>query len=314
VRDRQEWFDGAHEAIVDVEVFASVEAMRINRKRRGHGGGRPVVGAHLLTGGLLRCSCGAAMRPRSNIKADGGRWDAYICSGRNSGETPCTRSAVAREPIDTAVWRYVEDVAIDYEATLADARHLRAIRLAEVETQIAAAEHEHVEATARYERVRRDYADGRLTADAWLELRDDLRAAADAAGSALDRLLAHHDLVAREIDLTAIEDEVMARVGEIRAALAGMARNVASLPAAREALRAVFDRFVLHDDRDPPDLFDGDLARPREGWIIEPVPRADAIFAPRAISYDTGDPTIRQEEVLRRTRIASGLQPTDSSR
>jgi Recombinase zinc beta ribbon domain len=84
-------------------------------KRGQHAGGRPVKGNHLLTGGLLRCWCGAAMRARTEPK-NYGIWEAYLCNGRHSGSTSCTMPALSREEIDRAVWHYFESVGLDYDA------------------------------------------------------------------------------------------------------------------------------------------------------------------------------------------------------
>jgi site-specific DNA recombinase len=313
VRYRDEWFPGLHKPLVSREIFTAAEALRKDRFRLGHGGGRPVLGAHLLTHGLLRCSCGAAMRPRTQRKSHG-LWQAYLCSGRHSGETTCTRPAVARAPIDAAVWHYVEDVAVNHEAMVEDARRLTELRLAEVEAQISEAARESATATAASERVQRDYTEGRIPAEAWIEVRADLLAARLAADAALARLHAHRDGIAAETATAAAEAAVVEQISRIRDALAGVVSSTSSVAAAREALRAVFDAFILHDNDAPPALFDGDLASPRDGWIIEPVPRADAILAPRTITEEGGERRITQEEVLRQARVASGPQPTDSRR
>jgi DNA invertase Pin-like site-specific DNA recombinase len=313
VRYHNEWFAGNHEPLVSSEIFAAVEALRTGRLRRGHGGGRPVLGQHLLTHGLLRCSCGASMRPRTERKTYG-LWQAYMCSGRHTGETTCTRRAVARAPVDAAVWQYVEDVAVDHEAMVEDARRLTEVRIAEVDAQIAQAARELATATAAYERVRDDYAEGRIPAEAWIEMRSDLQSAREAADAASKRLHAHREALACEIDIATAEAAVMERIAEIRRALEGVAGSASSLALAREALRSVFEAFILHDDHDPPPLFDGDLASPREGWVIEPVPRADAILAPRVIGEVGGERELTQEEVLRQIRMASGGQRTDSRR
>jgi site-specific DNA recombinase len=313
VRNRDEWFAAQHQPIVDRVTFENVQGLLAASKRRGHGGGRPVVGSHLLTHGLLRCSCGASMRPRTDRKGYG-QWEAYLCNGRHAGETTCTRSAVARAPVDAAIWRYIEDVAVDHDAMVEDARRLSELRLVEVDAQIAEATRELARATDAYDRVRGDYAEGRIPPEAWIEMRSDLQSARDAADAASNRLSAHREAIARDISTEAAEADVLERIAEIREALAGVAGGASSLAVAREALRSVFEAFILHDDHHPPPLFDGDLASPGQGWIIEPVPRADAVLAPRVIAEVGGERHITQKEVLRQARIANGRQHTDSQR
>ena len=49
----------------------------------------------------------------------------YRCMGRRSGATDCKQPDVPREPIDTAVLNYFEQVALDVEGTV-DADRRRA--------------------------------------------------------------------------------------------------------------------------------------------------------------------------------------------
>lgn len=165
VRYGADVFPGRHEAIVSDELWRQVETLRAAAFRGGErAGGRPPKGNHLLTGGLLRCSCGAAMRARTKPKSYG-TWEAYLCNGRHSGTTTCTMPALSREEIDRAVWYYFETVGLDYDAMVREDEERRSLRLAEIARQVEAAEAEVRRAEERLERVRRDYEDVPVAVD-----------------------------------------------------------------------------------------------------------------------------------------------------
>ena len=50
--------------LLDADLFDAVQAKLANAER-GHGSSRKPSGVHLLTKGLLKCSCNATMVPRT---------------------------------------------------------------------------------------------------------------------------------------------------------------------------------------------------------------------------------------------------------
>jgi len=308
VRNGSDLFPGEHESIVSDELWHTVESMRAAATRhKGRGGGRPPAGSHLLTGGLLRCSCGAAMRARTNQKANG-PWEAYLCSGRQSGETRCTVAAIARAEVDTAVWRYFETVALDIEAMRREFAERRSLERTEITARIAEAEREFAKAAERIERVKRGYADGDLRADELRDFLQELEPERNAARAALERLETRAVELEREAEaaVAAAETEAFEALVEIRRTLAGLVTGSADLPAARQALRRIFDSFTLHRYGDAaPAILDADLAA--ADWYIVPNVRAEAVLSPEAFGYDAdGEPTVLNELQVRKTTIPSG--------
>jgi hypothetical protein len=103
-----------------------------NAKKRGKGRGRPTLGSHLFTGGLLRCGeCGEAMVPRTHRDHSGPLAENYRCNGRISFVPDFCSSpdaSVSRADIDAAAYRYFEQVGLDVEATrkaISDAADLK---------------------------------------------------------------------------------------------------------------------------------------------------------------------------------------------
>jgi site-specific DNA recombinase len=114
--------EGQHEAIIEAELWQRVEAIRNRRtltpergRRRGKTAGRTPDSPHLLTGGLLRCSCGAAMLPRKARK--GIERDRYVCSGRIADPGSCSEASVRRERIDRPFLAALLDHYIDLDGT-----------------------------------------------------------------------------------------------------------------------------------------------------------------------------------------------------
>jgi site-specific DNA recombinase len=107
---------GAHEAIVDEELWSRVQAIGSGATRRK--GGRHADGAHLLVRGVLRCgSCGSAMLPRK--ARPGVERERYVCSGRiEHGRDYCAQPSIRRELIDEPLLATLLDGYIDHEATV----------------------------------------------------------------------------------------------------------------------------------------------------------------------------------------------------
>jgi DNA invertase Pin-like site-specific DNA recombinase len=144
--------------------------------------GRLPNGNFLFRRGMLRCGqCGHGMTSRTDR-----RWDLehYLCAGRMAqGVEFCDMPSIRRTDVDSAVFRYFEQVGLDLEATRAAIAEARDRKLAEVKALRAAAEHEAQRAEERLRRVRRDYADGKLDADDWHDFKMELGAERNAAGS-----------------------------------------------------------------------------------------------------------------------------------
>jgi hypothetical protein len=303
VRHRSDFFAGLHEPIVSDELWQAAERTRTRVTRsRGNGGGRPPSGNHLLTGGLLRCSCGAAMRARTQRKKHG-VWEAYLCNGRLSGSTTCKLPAISREEIDLAVWQYFATVGLDCAAMAREWEERRSLRLAELSTRIVEAERDATEAEDRLDRVRRDYLRGALTAEHWQGFKAELEPERQAATAALDRLKANYETIYNEAAAGDSDAATLAVLQEIRDTLAGIVTGSADVPAARQALGRLFESFTLYQyEEAAPEILDADLAC--GDWYILPTLQTGALLVPRIISEDDdGEPTVTREQQLRRTSI-----------
>jgi hypothetical protein len=222
--------------------------------------------------------------------------------------------ALSREAIDRAVWHYFETVGLDYEAMVREDEERRSLRLAEIAAQVEAARVELRRAEERLERVRRDYLDGKLTAEHWEDFLAQLEPEREAAAAALVQLYGRAEGTRNEATLRDAEAETLAALQAIRKALAGHVTGAAGVDAARRALRRVFESFTLHQYGDASAaILDADLAA--GDWYIVPSVRADAILSPLVIGRDDHDEAaIEQAQELRRVPVSRGEKLSASPR
>jgi DNA invertase Pin-like site-specific DNA recombinase len=215
----REVFDGAHEAIVPGEMWQEAQRQRAARAARSGGGrGRYPSGGHLLTRGLLRCSCGAAMSPRTFRHRNG--YEAYVCSRRRrtGGHEQCQQPQVPRALIDDSLLTYFEEVALDLEETRTQLVTATTRHVGETRALREGAEQEAQRAEERLTRVRRDYLDGKLTADEWHEFRDGLDDERQAADAEAKRMRDREEGLKRAAVRYDAEGEVVRQLAGLRGA------------------------------------------------------------------------------------------------
>ncbi len=246
VRDGDETVDGIHEPIIDEALWRKVEALRA-AKARTYGTGRTPVGGHLFRKGMLRCGeCGEAMVPRTDPNRASAPSEVYRCYGRSRDVDSCAMLPIRRAEIDTAVYRYYEQVGLDVAATRAAMAEALDRKVAETRALREQADQAAPKAEARLARVRRDYQDGNIEADDWAEQRRELTAERDAAWAEAEHLSASEQEAAARGALVDAEGEMLRRLAEIRQAVAGDINDAASTDAVRAALSRLFDGFVVH--------------------------------------------------------------------
>ena len=284
--------EGTHDAILDAATFtAAQELAAAISTRKGAGRGRPPKLAHLFAGGTLRCGeCGEAMVPRSG-KLQGGS-PHYLCAGRQN--LGCRMPYVDRAMIDSAVYSYFEQVGLDVEATRQAIEEARDRKLAEVRSLLAEAERESARVADRLSRIRRDYAEGEITAADWQSFRAELEADQAAATAEADRLRAAEQDAEGWAAGRDAEREALRQLAAIRAAIVGEVREAEGVDAVRAALARMFERFVLHrkDSPSAPTQLHAELAMGAPGYLIEPVIRPEAI---EHLSPETAAPILRRE-------------------
>jgi site-specific DNA recombinase len=301
-----EVFDGEHEPVIDLETWKRAQALLASRSTRQRG--RRPKGRHLFTKGLLRCSCGEAMVPRTTTGKY--MYESYFCNGRQQlGPSFCDALSIRRELVDTAVYNYFEQVALDVEATRQLLTEATDRKLAEIRTLLRDAEREANLAAERFTRVERDYMDGRIDAADWQRFRDRLTSEAKAAASQAASLATSEADIARHAAAVDAEHEALRQLAAVRQAIAGDIREADGVDAVRAALTRLFDAFVIH--RSIPELVHVELVGDSSYWI-EPIVKADAIEG----QSPSGRPVLHLERLDlagRTIDTTSGLASTPSA-
>jgi site-specific DNA recombinase len=245
VKVNGETFPGQHEAIIEEGVWLRAQVQRQARKPGTSHIGRPPLGTHLLTGGLLRCGeCGAAMAPRTPR----GRQARYDCSNRNrpGGHTRCGMKGVLRADVDGPLLRYLETVVFDVEQTRQVIAEEHDRRSSENTALIAQAERAVTEADASLARIRADYTRGAITAEDWDGFRTELTETREAAVRELEQLTTRAEELFPHGNNLNVDEEVAARLAALREAVAGEVTGAEGLAAVRAALKRCFQSITLH--------------------------------------------------------------------
>lgn len=269
-RKGTEFVEASHAPIIErsrwLETQAAIKARAKTYKR-----GRAPKGSHIFRRGHLRCECGGSMVPRT--ERDGS--EVYRCFNRLRDPENCSMPMIKRAEVDTAVFAYFEQAALDVSATRKQLSEARDRKLAEVGALLAAAEREAVEASDAIERIERDYTRGKLAIEDWQRMRDQLAPELEAANAARDRMRDQFAEVEADADFLSAEAGVVEELAAVRAAVAGAVTDAAGIEAVRAVLLRQFNGFVLHRLKTPPT--DGtDVYLDCERWI-EPQPNWQAI-------------------------------------
>lgn len=256
VKHADEVHDGAHEAILDIDLWSRAQALLdTSAKARGNGGGRNPTGQHLLTKGLLRCgSCGEAMIPQTKpTRTPGKLYEKYVCYGRlRHGVDYCDQRPVSRVEIDTAMLDELNRKYLDLDAM----REQIATRIA-ADVAVAHELADQAERTLRtlesnMARIEGDYTSGALPADLFARLWADLQSQHDAAQAEADRAREHEAKLTESAPLLDAEEYLLRYMAAMRAAIADGIGKAPNLDAVRRVLRTLFDEIVWHRKDSPP--------------------------------------------------------------
>jgi DNA invertase Pin-like site-specific DNA recombinase len=292
-----EEYPGKHEAIVDPEKWDKVADLLNSRtgrrggpgpraKAQGAGGGRPTLGIHLFNKkGMLRCICGGTMVARAARRRSrsGGVEETYVCQNRHLDPSLCPVKPIRRDHVDPQVFRYFERVGVDIEATRAELASAQESRTAEVLTLREEARREAETARERRERVKRDYLEGRITAEDWSEFSGELSAELSAAEAQAARLDDQLSSIERAGSLADLEAEVLEKLAAIRATLAGEVSDARGVDAARAAMQRLFEGFALAEPH-PGQQVPGELAWVSpSGYVLEPILQDGVVPTPEPL-------------------------------
>ncbi|HEX3803638.1 MAG TPA: recombinase family protein, partial [Solirubrobacteraceae bacterium] len=312
IRAEGQLVQGEHEPIIERETWLKAENLREARVTYGgRPAGRRAIGAHLLTEGLLRCSCGARMTPETR-RLRHLEYQFYRCSRAKVHPDECDQKTIRRELIDVAVDEFFRRAAHDEDQTRRDFRERTGLDLTATEASLAEAEREVAKSESRLAKIQRGWQDEIIGDDEYAAQKKQLEAELGAALAQVEQHVRHRYLAQQAISALDAELEIAKRLTAIRQAIAGeVAGNTADLDAYRATLRRLFTGFVLMSPkaREAPLL---PLARQEgrcwetwpdmiDGYALAPFVREDAWF-----SNPTGHP-----ECLGIRRLAVPFAPFD---
>ncbi|MDX6727005.1 MAG: site-specific recombinase [Baekduia sp.] len=290
---------GKHEAIIAPELWERVRVLREQgRKNLGRTGGRPAKAKFLFTNGHLRCGrCGGAMVPRTATRKSptgkvwGSEYEVYRCYTRIMNVNACDQRALPRAAVDAAALADLSERGIAIRRTreqLAETIHRSRV---EASAQLDEAICQENNAAARLERVDRDYADGRLSADNFERMYQRFTDEYTAARGEREQAERH----AGESDISngQVGDAALDALGDIHEAIAQFVNDAQHLDELRLRLRQVFERYTVQDD--------GEVVG------LVPTPRADALDAVMA------DIRALRREPVRATTHADALAKKSSA-
>jgi len=117
VRAGDELVEGAHDPVVDKDIWHAVQA-----RLREHGTGRASGGRRrhgALLGGLAYCACGAALTPHRTTRGDR-RYAYYVCSrAQKEGAAACPGSRIASGDLERFVVEHIRAIGRDPEVLAA---------------------------------------------------------------------------------------------------------------------------------------------------------------------------------------------------
>jgi site-specific DNA recombinase len=240
---------GAHAPIIDRALFDDIAKRRDDNARTREGGpGRYPVGPHLFTRGMLRCaSCNSALTPRTHREENGTVRETYQCLNRiENGSAACPLPIIRRDSIDLPALDYFQRAALDVDALERDLTAALDEKRSLVGDQVKQARDDERLAGERVDRIRRDYADGKLDADDWRSLRDQFAGELDGARAELAQAEAREaEVIAAEEASGAPRERALERVAAIRAAVAGELTDAQGIEQLRAALGEMFDTFLI---------------------------------------------------------------------
>jgi site-specific DNA recombinase len=243
--DKPVVIEGAHDAIVDDELWNRVQAIRAGGSRKA---GQHSQGAHLLVRGALRCgTCGSAMIPDRGR----GRRDRYICRGRvEHGATFCPQVSILREHVDQPWLASLLDGHIDFEATVKRIEQRQNAALTTAQEALAQTDRDSAAAEAKLVRVRGHYQEGRLEPEDWAEQRTALTAEHEASQGAAQRARNHVDQLERTGALDA-EQALLDHLTALKQAVSAGVGGAPDLLALRNVIGDTFESVTLVRGDDP---------------------------------------------------------------
>ncbi len=270
--------DGAHKAIVSDELWNRAQAIRTGAQRSK--GGRHADGGHLLTRGVLRCTCGSAMIPRK--ARPGQERERYVCRGRIEDPKSCSQPSIRRELIDQPFLAHLLDGYIDIEATAKRIEERTASAVTLAREALSAAEAEVLRTQEALARIERDYHAGDISGKQWAAQEAKLTVQLEAAQEAVRRAQEHVQQTEQAGVAGDAEQALLDHLAALKKAASAQADAAPDLNALRNVIGQMFESVQLVRSGEWPRVpgdgfipFDGDIgpvptieSREQRYWLL----------------------------------------------
>jgi DNA invertase Pin-like site-specific DNA recombinase len=227
--------DGKHAPLIDLDTWRAVQTrLAATKALQANGRGKRSAN-HLLDHGMLKCSCGATMKP---AVYQYGKL-VYKCRTVSEGNACSTaQKPLPQELIDGALLAYLSEHVISPGLTAdeLDAERKRAVT--DAKQAMSAAERAINQTQARTEAAEEKWLDGKITDKRWGELQQKF---------AVERAAAEGEAAAAEATLSALEQPdtaALEAVERLRADIAGVAKD-GSMKLYGELVKRLYERVEL---------------------------------------------------------------------
>jgi hypothetical protein len=268
-----ELVEGSLEPIIDRETWDRVQALFASRATGVDARGRHPAAPYLLDGLDVRCRiCGGRIRPRTIHRRGRPTLYRYVCVEHEDRAT-CSMSRISRDPIDSCIVGMFRTGLLDEEKTLGAIEKATRVALRDTERALRDAEREADLADERLTRIRRDYADGKLSADEWRGFADEIEEGRSACLAEVDRLRARVSQLQDEQPVLAAQQALLALLERLR--LLAERHNDASVDqhlvrSISQAMRGLIEQVIIS----PRDLPEGTPGR------ADPYDGTRSVFIP----------------------------------
>jgi site-specific DNA recombinase len=118
-------YKGSHEPLVDIETFATVQAIMASRRQVGD---KQRKHPHYLRGTIFCARCGSHLMFTRNKGQSGGEYDYFCCIGRHTRRSDCDLPYVPVEAVESAIEDYYDTIVLGPETVTSV--HANVIKLA----------------------------------------------------------------------------------------------------------------------------------------------------------------------------------------
>ncbi len=287
---RDGWVDGAHEPLMNLEVFD--KAQQLADERSEPTAAALLRGDFLLTGTVVCGHCGGAYNGTTGTSGNGTKVRYYTCiTGRRYGKATCAAPSVPADELETLVTDALLSTYADgdvFEAAVTAHLAQREAKVGPLAAELTAAETNAAAIERKLIRYRDDYEAERITGDTYQEARDRLKE---------ELANARRHAAELEMDLAGHAVAPMPTEQDRQAAHATLVERVrtGSVPLRKAMFTALVDRLEVHalDDIRPvfrlggPSLVDpGETETAGQAGDLAPV---GELFACRAPGWSQGD-------------------------